>query len=243
MYSRVCSVVLLTLSSSVVSAQQSVPRIGGDPARDQRQTMQARLLLATDPDLAAFNIGVIVTDRVAEIWGPVPSAEVAFRAELCVRTMIELAEVRSRLFVNELVEPTPRPLKVDVPPLILPDRVPPKLPVEPLPIPSAPGLLSVQAKESPPTQVNKLPVSVTLPMFGLPQVDAGVETERELTEAIRTFLKSKAAFRSVRFTLQERRVFLNAPEQDTDALHEAARGISRLPHVEGVILSDKTLPR
>ena len=68
-------------------------RKAGDPSRDLRQTTQARTLLLQDPALAEYNIGVIVQDRVAILWGPVPSAEVAFRAELCLRAMLELTEV------------------------------------------------------------------------------------------------------------------------------------------------------
>src|SRR5437870_6966676 len=102
MCSRIWLVVLV-LASVASSANAGQLRVVGDPARDMRQTMQARKLLFSDPDLAALNIGVVVIDRVATLWGPVPSAEVAFRAELCVRTMIELAEVRNQLFVSELV--------------------------------------------------------------------------------------------------------------------------------------------
>lgn len=95
-------------------------RIGGDPARDVRQTIQARKRLADDPDLSAWNIGVTVRDRVAVLWGPVPSAEIAFRAELCLRTIIELAEVRNELFLSDQVKPRRVPLNIDNPPLFLP---------------------------------------------------------------------------------------------------------------------------
>ena len=57
---------------------------------------RARKLLADDPDLETFNIGVSVQNRVATLWGPVPSIEVAFRAELVLRTMFELTAVRQR---------------------------------------------------------------------------------------------------------------------------------------------------
>ncbi len=103
----------------------------GDPARDVRQTIQARKLLADDPDLAAWNIGVTIQDRVATLWGPVPSAEVAFRAELCLRSIIELADVRNELVVSDALKPMRVPLKIDNPPMFLPDHVPqpqPKLP-------------------------------------------------------------------------------------------------------------------
>src|SRR5882724_1447057 len=95
--------VLLAIAVSLGNA--GPVRIGGNPTRDVRQTIQARKLLADDPELAAWNIGVTVHDRVATLWGPVPSVEVAFRAELCLRTVIELAEVRNQLFVSEALKP------------------------------------------------------------------------------------------------------------------------------------------
>ena len=120
--------VLTFLAWSISLAHGGAARIGGDPTRDVRQTMQARKLLADDPDLAAWNIGVTVRDRVATLWGPVPSAEIAFRAELCLKTMIELAEVRNDLFLSEYVKPMRVPLKIDNAPSPVPDRMPPALP-------------------------------------------------------------------------------------------------------------------
>jgi hypothetical protein len=249
----------------------------GDPVRDARQTMQARQLMLDDPELARINIGVIVTDRVAVLWGPVPSAEVAFKAELCVRTMIELVEVRSELFVSELLQPIRAPLKIDIPPLFLPEHLPPKLPVERRPILGAPGLLTGQDKaeaktgerekgrtgegESQKYATKSLspfrPSSASalrgntpaLPTLGLPQADQSAEVvveppglaeaDRELAAAIRKFLQNKTTYSSVQFAVKDRRVYLKAAAEDSDALHEAARGIARLPNVEGVILPDR----
>ena len=258
--------VVILMLSAVSSVRGGQGRTIGDPARDVRQTMQARKLLLDEPELAQINIGVIVTDRVAVLWGPVPSPEVAFRAELCVRTMIELVEIRNELFVSELLEPIRTPLKIDIPPLFLPDQMPPKLPVEPRPTFGAPGLLMGQdnagAKKpvaqpaSKPkktlAEIKALPAA-PLPVLWLPQASeasrkvteaAGMsEAERELAAAIRTFLQSKSTYASVRFAVEDRRVYLKTADQDSDVLHEAARGIARLPNVEGVILPDRTSPR
>jgi hypothetical protein len=148
-------------------------------------------------------------------------------------------------------------LKIDAPPLFLPDRVDPRSPAPPRHILGAPGLLTGQdkaeAKKPLSLSTNKVMPRETLPMLGLPQAneyakklpEPGERTnaERELTDRIRAFLQSKSSLGSVQFAVNGERVYLKAAEQDTDALHEAARGIAMLPNVAGVILLDKTTPR
>jgi hypothetical protein len=129
--------VLLAMSVSAWSAGPG--RALRDPARDVRQTIHARKLLSEDPELAAWNIGVTIQDRVATLWGPVPSAEVAFRAELCLRSVIELADVRNELVVSDALKPMRVPLKIDNPPSFLPDHLPPPLPKSPRSIIPPPG--------------------------------------------------------------------------------------------------------
>src|SRR6266540_3074712 len=113
MFSYRWLMVFLMAALSASAGQAGPARIGGDPARDVRQTIQARKLLSDDPELAEWNIGVTVRDRVATLWGPVPSAQVAFRAELCLKAMIELAEVRNELFLSDQLKPMRVPLKID----------------------------------------------------------------------------------------------------------------------------------
>ena len=62
--------------------------------------MQARARLLGDDLLGPLNLGVTVKDRVALLWGPVPSHGLKLRAELVLRTMIELNDVRNGLFVD-----------------------------------------------------------------------------------------------------------------------------------------------
>jgi hypothetical protein len=117
------------------------------------------------------------------------------------------------------------------------------LPVEPRPIFGAPGVLTGQDRLEAKKQVIPVLPSVSL---GLPygdEIERKPADSNELADAIRAFLKSKAAYRALEFSLKDRCVYLKADDQNVDALHEAARGISRLPHVEGVILLDKTSPR
>jgi hypothetical protein len=66
---------------------------------DVTQTMQVRKLLQEDETLKPYNLGVRVENRVAILWGPVPSPEIARRAEQRIRRMIEIAKVRNETIV------------------------------------------------------------------------------------------------------------------------------------------------
>jgi osmotically-inducible protein OsmY len=228
---------------AVASAQAGQNRIDGDEARDVRQTMEARKLLADEPELEACNIGVSVQNRVATLWGPVPSIEVAFRAELVLRTMFELTAVRNELFVSELVEPIKKkPLRIDNPPQLLPDLAPPKLPALPRLMPGAPGVLMGTETKRPASQ----PTVKEKPLPVLPRIEAIVpapapaaDGDAQLTSAVRNLLAENAAFRQVQFIVKDGRVYLRTTGPETDALHEAARTVARLPNVAGVVLVER----
>ena len=233
-----------------------------DPMRDVRQTNQARKRMADDADLAGHNIGVVVRDRVATLWGPVASAEIAFRAELCLRTMIELAEVRNELYVSDIIESIRRPLRIDNPPLFVPDRSPPNLPQTPQIIIGAPGVLmgqdTTQVKQpasrptsSPSPKAKGPPVEIKVlspeafPKLGSPQAepDVAVNADQRLMVDVRTVLQSKEAYREVLFAVKSGRVYLKCLGDETDILHDAARAIARLPNVAGVVIVEKSSPR
>ena len=103
---------VVLLAALPVAPALAQARLSGDPLRDVQQTMEARRLLAIDPELQEHNLGVIVRDRVATLWGPAPSAELAFRAELDLRAMIDLVEIRNELFVSDLLEAMRRRVKI-----------------------------------------------------------------------------------------------------------------------------------
>jgi hypothetical protein len=92
--------------------------------QDVLHTMQARKALLDDETLARLNIGVKVQGRVAVLWGPVPSAEAALRAEAKLRGLIEFTDVRNELII---MSDDPRLPAPDQPPF-LPDFPPPALP-------------------------------------------------------------------------------------------------------------------
>lgn len=101
--------------------------------RDMRLTIRARKMLLEDPHLGSLNLGVRVEQRIAVLWGPVPSVEIGWQAEERLRTMIELAEIRNEMLVlPEEGSPLP-PQRLDGPG-VLPELLPPVLPGRPAPL-------------------------------------------------------------------------------------------------------------
>ena len=111
-------VLLLTVGIAPVSAAPPDPLL-----QDVLYTMQARKALLDDDTLAWLNIGVKVQGRVAVLWGPVPSADAALRAEARLRGLIELIDVR-----NELVIISDDPRQPVEQPRVAPEPAPPALP-------------------------------------------------------------------------------------------------------------------
>jgi BON domain len=238
--------VFLLLAASV---QAGPSRFSDDADRDLRQTMEARKLLADEPELDALNIGVTVHNRVATLWGPVPSIEVAFRAELVLRSMFELTAVRNELFVSELVEPMKKPLRIDNPPRNLPEMAPPKLPAVPRSLPGAPGVLTGNDNKRPVSQLPAKEKSLpSVPVPRLPRIETNnpalaVDADAELVSAVRGLLSENTAYRQVQFIVKDGRVFLRTLGSDTGALRQAAQAVSRLPNVAGVTLVEQEAPR
>ena len=117
--------ILLFVSIAIDRALAAPPRVN-----DIVHTVQARKLIYDDPELSKLNLGIIVEDRVAILWGPVPSLDLGLRAESRLRDMIELRDVRNELFVNEV---TPEFL-----PIRVPARPSPGMPVDFEPRPKRP---------------------------------------------------------------------------------------------------------
>jgi BON domain len=89
---------------------------GGKPEarstdRDWKLTLLARQALQSDRELAPHNLGVSVQDGVATLWGPMPSAPLARRAENRLRNLPDLLEVRNEFHVDPTqAAPTEKPL-------------------------------------------------------------------------------------------------------------------------------------
>jgi hypothetical protein len=67
--------------------------------RDLELTLRARKALLQDPTLAPLSIGVTVHDRVAVLWGKVPSVELARQAQTRLRQVLGLSGVQDDLCV------------------------------------------------------------------------------------------------------------------------------------------------
>jgi hypothetical protein len=72
---------------------------------DLELTLRARRLLVDDPALARYEIMVRVDDRIAELSGPVPSMEIAQRAEEDLKGLLGLAGIRNRLTIGDSATP------------------------------------------------------------------------------------------------------------------------------------------
>jgi hypothetical protein len=120
-----CLLLLITILVGTTTPAHAAP-----PDRDLTdflQTVQACKRLQEDELLAPLNVGVKVRRRVAILWGPIPNAELALRAEQQLRTMIELTDVRNDLIVMpEDLRDVPVPAVQ--PPLFLPEKNPPPMP-------------------------------------------------------------------------------------------------------------------
>src|SRR5262245_38312700 len=127
--SSALAAILLILGSASAPAQD-------DPIRDCRLAMRARQAWQQDPGLAnVIHLGVTVRGGTATIWGAVPSAELARRAETLVREVQGIFEVRNELHVDvpndpivELLRtPSPRSARTKEPQWIQAHRQPAQL--------------------------------------------------------------------------------------------------------------------
>ena len=66
---------------------------------DLELTLRARRILVEDPALARYEIMVRIDDRIAELSGPVPSMDIAQRAEADLRGLLGLSGIRNRLTI------------------------------------------------------------------------------------------------------------------------------------------------
>jgi hypothetical protein len=93
------AILVLVLISMPCSAGVISAPVDQASERDVMLTIVARRALMLDAELGRLNIGVRVRNRVATLWGPVPSAELALKAEQRLHGLLDLLTVRSELIV------------------------------------------------------------------------------------------------------------------------------------------------
>lgn len=229
---------------------------------DLRFTIRARTALQEDPLLAPLNLGVRVDGRVATLWGPVPSAELARRAVVRLQRLPELSAVRDELFLDpwaDHVLDRPR-----VPSLRLPLRPAEPggavMPVTPAPqfgTPASPrreggtgggwrpGAAPAAATGPRDTARLGAPLPVT-PAVRMPasppslptssRTPAAARVPLSLAEAVRQIQQGDERWRRMQVEIRGDRVFLSGVVYRWQDLHEFARRLTRLPGVAGVTL-------
>jgi hypothetical protein len=216
---------------------------GPTTERDLRQTVRARQVLLEDPELAALNLGVTVRDRAATLWGPVPSVELALKAERALRNLFELTAVRNDLELSRAGEANEVP-QIPGGPTSLPDKLPPALPrlqhgasivFDKASLTVRPPTRLTPKKPAPDLVLPRIDVPARMPLA--PEQTANAAKDLEAT--LDALLQSKEAYRSIAFTVRGGRVYLRGAGHAADILHELARTISHLPGVDGVTVQER----
>lgn len=219
------------------------------------QTYEARKALLQDPVLGPLNLGVKVTKRVAVLWGPVPSAEVAGRAVALLEKLPGLVAVRNELEIDPELNMSPQYLPETLP---QESRVPGKAHLSPATLTTrsqekevASGQWPV-AKETkangqsfpavavPPTTIPGMPdnreIEIALPSLRIPVTEP--EPARSPEEAIAGLQKDNR-FAAIQVRIQGGIVTLRADADQVQALYELARRISAIPGIARVVVQEK----
>jgi hypothetical protein len=241
------------------SAMASAPAsVGAETAKrtvdaDLLLTAQARQLLFEDSKLSDLNLGVVIRGRVAVLWGPVPSEELAQRAIDRVKTLFEVIDVRNQMVVS----PERFPERFPQRPLFLPDQPPkPFPPVAPSGVlttrapeekrsePQAAELLwrpaagiQLPGKPAPAETLPSLPSSIWVPLAN-PEAKTTVSLKQSqlLERTVRELVQSDPRFGAIQVEVRGHDVHLRASRTKMPILHELSRAVSRVPGVEGVHL-------
>ncbi|MCI0461978.1 MAG: BON domain-containing protein [Gemmataceae bacterium] len=218
---------------------------------DLKYELLARRLLLADNALADLDLGVRVRNRVATLWGTVPSAELARHAVTRVKSMPELISVRSELFVDGSAPSRPKPAPAAPPhpgwQFRLPGRpqavltkgpatpVPKSPPVKWEPSPTGGEGSASQASTPSAVPVGSSPAAVAPP--AVPQVPVAAEpTSAGIERAVRQLVQGRERYRRLRVEVVGERVFLSGSVRRWEDVHELSRAIARLPGVSGVTL-------
>ncbi len=212
--------------------------------QDLELTLRARQALQASLQDDAQGVGVSVHNRVATLWGSVPSAEVAQRAEERVRRVIGLIGIHNQLQIQPAVGsnrthalPPDRMNAVTT-------RVTSRDKSDKSPIAAKPELSATVPNGKPKQQDtnglrqpdgNAAEISVVMPALSLPGPPKG---STGLTQAVESLRLSDERFRGIRPEVIDGIVYLRGTVYRMDHLFELARSVSRLPGVRRVVLDD-----
>jgi hypothetical protein len=224
------------------------PLLGQDReiAPDVLQTYEARKALFRDQ-----NLGVKVTKRVAVLWGPVPSAEIAGRAVSLLEKLPGLVAVRNELDIDP---------ELNQAPLFLPETLPqesrlPKSSQAPAATLTTRSLEKDDVREKkaggqssagfgavalPATPIPGMPdhreIEIVLPSLRIPTVEP--EIHRTPEEAIAA-LQKDGRFAPIQVRLQAGLATVSAAADISQNLHEFARLISRIQGIDRVVVQER----
>jgi hypothetical protein len=220
----------------------------GDDAdfnRDLLHTVAARRALLQDKELGPLNLGVKVENRVATLWGSIPSRELAKRAADLLQKMPELIGVRDDMQIEPSLTR----------PMFLPETSPERLRLPPLPVPLPPGILTNHPLNSAaaaiatnqtawqPVQRNdpRMPddrdIDVVMSALPVPTPIPEAANNKPLAQALGDLQRDKR-FNRIRVEVNGDTVYLRGDPQQPQNIYELARLISQLADVRRVIVKD-----
>lgn len=192
--------------------------------RDCRLTVRARQALVQDDALATLNLGVSVRGGTAALWGKVPSATLARRAEDKLRKVSGIVEVRSELQVEAADDPVHEFLRHPGNPAL--EALLPPVRRSPAHLTSRWDDTDAGASVVPPSIVLMAPVQ-----------EAGAAPEK-LSEAVEGLRQADARFQELRFDVRGGIVRLFGVVQRGGDAMEFAQTIAKVPGVERVVIGD-----
>jgi hypothetical protein len=250
---------MLLLPSPAAVSSAEPPVLAVD--EDLRLERLARQTLYQDKLLGPLNLGVRVHHRVAVLWGPVPSADLARRAVELLRRLPTLVEVRDELNIQPPEEPPrgdrylPAPQALPMKPAIPKDASPRPAPRPAVltnntagssvssPSPVGYPALQLQTSVKPGQQApaNEAPEKMLAAIPIPSQADAvfvGTANGALLIERVTRLQRGDARFRHLRVEVRGKVVHLQGQASSWAHIHELARKIAELAGVERVVLGD-----
>jgi hypothetical protein len=190
---------------------------------DCRLTVFARHAIQSDPVLASLNVGVTVQDRVALLWGSIPSVEMARRSEALIRKVSGIAGIRNNLRIE-----TTDPLTKELVKSLSPGK--PQLPGGEKP--GTTMTLTTAPAWGPPAN-SPVVVSLRPPVSVDPKAPSRAG---EVNRAIDQLRASDARFRPIRTELDGNLVRVMPGDTPAENVYAFARMLARVPGVERVVV-------